>query len=215
MTTFAANTTLVTAPDPGDHSPIEAMLMDLCNSMHEAREHADVARLAALREQADGLLGSYEATDGEDHPNASWAIPNQRALVLSASGDVSGAIDAEREALPYADTPRRREISLGNLMDRLIRLERYDEAVVSFVEASEVAPNSLPVLLTGAQALYGAGLLSEANALFESIGAIPSLMAPGGELDAYLRYEPRLLEMAPDLPALSDLFAAAMEADHA
>ena len=33
--------TLVTCPQPGDFSPLEAAIMDACNEMHEAREQGD------------------------------------------------------------------------------------------------------------------------------------------------------------------------------
>lgn len=210
MTTFAtiaSETTLVTSPQPGELSPIEAAIMDGCNDLHEAIGGGLglVERVASLRGQLETLLQRYEDTDGENHPNPRWAVPNQRALVLSAAGEVDAAIEYELIAIEHADTPRRLEISLGNLCERCIRARRYQEAVEFFFRAVEVAPDRLPILLTGAQALYLAGFKDDANKIFEALQAEP--LTPTGELAAYLDFEARLTEMADELPALARLFA--------
>jgi len=203
-----SNATIVTAASASDLSPLESAIMDACNAMHEARasgashlEHELTSKLAAL-------LQRYDETDGDNHPNPAWARPNQRALAQSAMGRVDLAITTELTALKYADTPRRKEISLGNIADRLIRLERFDEAVVYFMKAWTVAPSSVPVMMTGAEALYGAGRPEESDAIFEALGELPELMTEHSELVAYLDFEPRLIDMAEELPALRSLFEA-------
>ncbi len=203
--TRPTDTTLVTAPAPGDLSPLEAAIMDACNDMHEARERGDNAYIAAARERLFDLVDKYDEADAEDHPNAAWARPNQRALALSAAGEVARAIDAELIALKYADTPRRREISLGNLADRCIRLGRHDDAVGYFLGALEIAPGSAPILLTGAQALYLAGHTAEADRIFAEFLDHPEMLTPGSELTAYLDCESRLREMTQRLPSLAEL----------
>jgi tetratricopeptide (TPR) repeat protein len=120
---------------------------------------------------------------------------------------VEQAIVTERIALRYADTDRRREISLGNLADRCLRLGRYDEAIETFLEAQSVAPESVPVMLTGAQALALGGFPAEAERIFRTFLENPSHLRPGTELVAYLEYEPRLGELAAGLPALAELRA--------
>ncbi|MCA9297691.1 MAG: hypothetical protein KDA28_01415 [Phycisphaerales bacterium] len=199
--------TLVTAA--GDLSPIEAALMDICNVLHELTAAGETDD--DLIERAGILLDAYETSDGEGHPNAPWAVPNQRALVASASGHLEDAIALELQALDHADTPRRLEISLGNLCDRCIRIERYEDAAAFFLEAEQVAPHSIPVLMTGAQALALAGHVTEANRLFghlcEQARLDPALLRPDGTLNAYLCHESRLVRLAPDLPALTDLLA--------
>ena len=203
-----SSATIVTAASASDLSPLESAIMDACNAMHEARaggasrlEHELTSKLAAL-------LQRYDETDGDNHPNSAWARPNQRALAQSAMGRVDLAITTELTALKYADTPRRKEISLGNIADRLIRLERFDEAVIYFMKAWTVAPSSVPVMMTGAEALYGAGRPDEADAIFEALGEMPELMTEHSELVAYLDFEPRLREMAEELPSLRSLFGA-------
>lgn len=202
----ACDTTLVTSSD--ELSPIEAALMDGCNELYEARLLGDGERVSALRERLWSLLAKYDETDGEDHPNPAWARPNQRALALSAMGEVDRAIETEAVALKYADTARRLEISLDNLADRCVRAGRYEEAVAYFLKAVEVAPNSVPVLLTGAQALCRAGHLEEADAVFASMLDDPRMFDPGGVLGAYLDCEDRLRSMAPELPSLRALYHA-------
>lgn len=205
IATTTSETTLVTSPTPGELSPIEAAIMDACNDLHEAIGLGLMDRVAGLRAQLETLLQRYEETDGENHPNPRWAVPNQRALVLSAAGEVEAAIEYELIAIEHADTPRRLEISLGNLCERCIRARRYQEAVEFFFRAVEVAPDRLPILLTGAQALYLAGFKDDANRIFEALEREP--LTPTGELAAYLDFETRLMEMADDLPALARLFA--------
>lgn len=200
------DTTLITSPAPGDMSPIEAAIMDGCNALHHARSQGDQAECARIRRELFELLDRYDRTDAEGHPNPAWARANQRALVHSAAGELEQAVKFEIAALPYADTPRRKEISLGNLTDRCIRAGRYEEAVEWFVLAQEVAPDRIPILLTGIQALYLAGFVDEANDICESLLDMPELMHEQSELTAYLDYEPRLSGMARDLPALSELY---------
>lgn len=199
------DTSLVTASSPSELSPIEAAIMDTCNEVHEARGKGDVESLDRLRERLDGLLLRYDETDGESHPNSAWARPNQKALALSSLGELDRAVQAELIALKYADTPRRLEISLGNLAERYIRLGEYDAALLRFLEAIEVAPTSVPVMLTGAQAMYFAGHLGEADRIFAAFMDLPEQFEPTSELIAYLDHESRLGEMAGDLPALRAL----------
>lgn len=203
----AEDTTLVTASSSSELSPMEAAIMDACNALHHARAAGDHQGVIELAQVLGELLERYAATDGDEHPNPQWAIPTQRALALSAMGKTREAIEAELNALPHADTPRRLEISLGNLADRCLRIGLIDEALAYFMRAWAVAPESVPIMLTGAQALDAAGLRDDANEIFESLLAVPELLAPDTELAAYLDHEPRLREMAVRLPALAELMA--------
>lgn len=200
------DTTLVTSPAPGDMSPIEAAIMDGCNALHHARGEGDVPEATRIRRELFKLLDRYDETDAEGHPNPAWARANQRALVHSAAGELEAAVKFEIAALPYADTPRRKEISLGNLADRCIRSGRFEEAVEWFMLAQEVAPDRVPILLTGIQALCLAGFSAEANDLCESLLDMPGLMQENSELTAYLDYEERLKGMGGELPALGELY---------
>lgn len=202
------DTTLVTAATPGELSELEAAIMDACNELHEARALGIAARVTEVRDRLFDLIDKYEQTDGDNHPNPAWARPNQRALALSAAGLVDEAITAEKIALKYADTARRKEISLDNLADRCIRAGRFDEAVAYFIDALDVAPTSVPVLMTGAQALYFAGHVEEADGIFAAMLESPDQLDPCGPLGAYLDCEDRLRTMAEDLPSLRALFAA-------
>jgi tetratricopeptide (TPR) repeat protein len=200
--------TIVTASNPNELSPIEAAIMDACNALHEARERADVEAIAAYTDALPRLLARYDATDGDNHPNPAWSRPNQRALALSAMDRVEDAVRTELIALKYADTPRRREISLGNLADRCLRLNDAQLAVGYFLEAIEANPRSVPVLVTGASALFRAGHRDEADAIFRAMHATPGLLAEGSELTAYLAFDPATRAMRNRLPALDDLYAA-------
>ncbi len=200
------NASLVTSPEPDDMSPIEAAIMDGCNALHAARADNDDELAEQIRAELFGLLDQYDATDGEDHPNPAWSRPNQRALVHSAAGELDTAIKYEIAALPYADTDRRKEISLGNLADRCIRAGRAEEAVEWFLLAQEVAPERVPILLTGIQALWLAGFHDEAESVCRVLAEMPGLMHEQSELTAYLDFEDRLREVALDLPTLADLF---------
>lgn len=200
----ASDTTLVTSSD--ELSPIEAAIMDGCNELYEARQLGDEPRSESIRDRLWALLAAYDETDGEDHPNPAWARPNQRALALSAMGEVERAIETEAIALKYADTPRRLEISLDNLADRCVRAGWYQEAVGYFLQAVEVAPTSVPVLLTGAQAMYLAGHVEEADAVFASMLDQPAMFERGSVLGAYLDCEDRLRGMATELPALRAVY---------
>lgn len=199
------DTSLVTASVPSELSPIEAAIMDACNALHEARHQRDGAAELELGDRLMALLDRYDATDGEDHPSPAWARANQRALVLSAMGRLEQAIQLEEAALRYADTPRRREISAGNLAERCLRVGRPREAVAWFLQAYEANPDSLPVLITGAQALCAVGLCEEADRIFTVLADQPALLGPDSELGAYLDYEPRLRTMASKLPSLGRL----------
>lgn len=217
-TASPVDATIVTSADASELSPIESAIMDGCNELHEAVWSCDASRVAGLRAELDGLLARYESSDGEDHPNPRWAIPNQRALVESASGEVARAVLTERVALEHADTARRLEISLGNNADRCIRLGRYEAAVGYFLRASEHAPDSVPVLLTGVQALAYAGACEQAElicaAMLRRAERDPSLLGATTELGAYLRFETRLRSVCgliPSLSALLDLCDACVE----
>jgi len=203
---LSTDSTIVTAP-AADMSPIEATIVDACNEMHEARELGDAERVAEVEILLDALLDKYDRTEADNHPNAAWAKPNQRAMAMSAGGEVERAIELESVALRYADTPRRKEISLGNLCDRLIRLGRYDEAVEHFLKAREIAPDSVPLMLTGAQALALAGHDGMADRIFDWFLDRREHLEPGSELTAYLEHETRLRDLAPRLPSLHALMA--------
>lgn len=198
-------TTIVTAPT-GELSPIEAAIMDACNELHEVRKLGNETVAAQVRQRLFLLLDRYDETDGENHPNPAWARPNQRALVLSASGETLRAIDTERMALKYADTNRRLEISLDNLCDRCMRAGRYEEAIAYFLRAHDVAPQSVAVLLNGAMALWLGGYNRQAESICAALCDQPDQLAPAGTLAAYLDCEPRLTIMRADLPALDHLF---------
>tara|TARA_R110000782_G_scaffold103991_18_gene191625 strand:- start:1549 stop:2328 length:780 start_codon:yes stop_codon:yes gene_type:complete len=200
--------TIVTASNPGELSPIEAAIMDACNALHEANERRDVRTAAEYTDALFALLRRYDETDGDDHPNPAWSRPNQRALALSAMGRVRDAVRTELTALKYADTPRRREISLGNLADRCLRLGDAELAVGYFLEAIEANPRSVPVLITGAQALFRAGHRDEADAIFRAMFESPGLLGDGSELSAYLAFDPGTRTLRGQLPSLDALFAA-------
>lgn len=200
--------TIVTASNPNELSPIEAAIMDACNALHDARERADSEAIAAYTDALPRLLARYDETDGDNHPNPAWSRPNQRALALSAMDRVEDAVRTELLALKYADTPRRREISLGNLADRCLRLNDPQLAVGYFLEAIEANPRSVPVLITGAAALFRAGHRDEADAIFRAMHETPGLLADGSELSAYLAFDPATRAMRHRLPALDELFAA-------
>ncbi|MCC6286168.1 MAG: hypothetical protein IT439_12855 [Phycisphaerales bacterium] len=202
--TTTAPGTIVTAPQ-GELSPIEAAIMDACNEAHEARATGDEAHLESARRALNALLSRYEATNAEAHPNPAWALPSQRALAQSALGDVEGAIETEFRALAHADTSRRLEISLGNIADRCVRAGRVLEAVDFFLRAWDAAPRSVPVMLTGVQALYLAGMRDEANDICAALLDMPELLNPASELAAHLDLEPRFEEMSAHLPALARL----------
>ncbi|MFG0326391.1 MAG: hypothetical protein ACF8SC_03870 [Phycisphaerales bacterium JB037] len=205
-TTRRTSATLVTAVGGANLSSIEAGIMDWCNEAHEARAAGDTKTLDICRRELLTLLERYDATDGQGHPNPAWARANQRALAMSALGEVEQAIRLERAALRYADTPLRREISLGNLADRCVRIGRAHEAVEMFLAAWEETDGSVALLLTGAQALHAAGLFEDADRLVAAAVEIEPEPTESNELGAYLRYEDRLREMAPDLRTLRALF---------
>lgn len=200
------NSSLVTSPNPDDMSPIEAAIMDGCNALHAARSDGDDDLCEQIRAELFDLLNRYDETDGEDHPNPAWSRPNQRALVHSAAGELDNAIRFEIAALKYADTDRRKEISLGNLADRCIRADRAEEAVEWFMLAQDVAPDRVPILLTGVQALWLAGFHDEADEVCSVLLDMPEQMHEGSELTAYLDYEMRLRQVALDVPSLAELF---------
>jgi len=200
--------TIVTASNPGELSPIEAAIMDACNGLHEARERGDQGSFDALCASLTRLLAAYDETDGENHPNSAWSRPNQRALAFSAMGKIQDAVRAELIALKYADTPRRREISLGNLADRCLRLGDAELAVGYFLEAIEANPQSVPVLITGAAALFRAGHHDEADSIFLAMLGSPGLLETGTELTAYLAFDPNVRAMRGRLSGLDALYAA-------
>lgn len=208
QTTPGPDGTIVTASNPGELSPIEAAIMDACNGLHDARERGDREMFGTLCDALGRLLDAYDASDGENHPNPAWSRPNQRALAQSAMGRVEDAVRTELIALKYADTPRRREISLGNLADRCLRLGDAELAVGYFLEAIEVNPDSVPVLITGASALYRAGHREEADAIFQAMLESPGLLDTGTELSAYLAFDPNVRSMRGKLSGLDALYAA-------
>ncbi len=198
--------TIVTASRADELSPIEAAIMDACNELHEARDRRDNRSIRELGEQLESLLDRYDATDGENHPNPAWARATQRALALSATGRLDQAIRLELTALKYADTPRRLEISFGNLADRCLRLGEPQRAIEFFLDAINANPDSVPVLITGAQALYEAGHVQEADTVFKTLLANPALLTPSSELGAYLDCDVRTRNLSEVLPSLSALY---------
>lgn len=193
------STTIVTASNHDELSPIEAGIMDACNELHAARQQSDKEAIEIFTQTLYTLLDAYDATDGENHPNPAWARANQRALAYSAMGNLEHAVSLELTALKYADTRRRREISSGNLADRFIRLGDPESGIAHFLDAHEQSPDSVPVLLTGAVALFDAGYESQSEIIFKTILDNPSLMTPNSELSAYLELEPRMRHVAQSL----------------
>lgn len=198
--------TIVTASNAIELSPIEAAIMDACNMLHEARDRRDNRTVRELGAQLDALLDRYDQTDGENHPNPAWARATQRALALSAMGRLDQAIRLELTALKYADTPRRLEISFGNLADRCLRLGEPQRAIEFFLDAINANPDSVPVLITGAQALYEAGHAQEADTVFKTLLDNPALLSPSSELGAYLDCDIRTRNLSEVLPSLSALY---------
>ena len=199
-------TTIVTASSASELSPIEAAIMDACNALHEARDRQDLRTIRELSAQLEQLLERYDETDGENHPNPAWARANQRALALSAMGQLDQAIRLELTAIKYADTPRRIEISYGNLADRCLRLGEPDRAVEYFLDAINANPDSVPVLITGAHALYEAGYLEQADTIFQTLLDNEQLLTPCSELGAYLDCDVRTRNLSEVLPSLSLLY---------
>lgn len=209
MTSLATQTTtVITAPNPGNLSPLEAAMMDGCNELHEAISLGDSARVAELERAISGMLDRYDASNAEDHPHPRWAVPHQRALFMSAAGDLEGAVIYEDIALEHAQTARQREISLGNLAERCMRLGRIEDSIEYFFRAREAGPRSVPIMLTGAQALFLAGFRSESDRIFRALLAMPGLLEVGTDLTAYLDFESRLQVMRHDLPSLEKLMSA-------
>jgi len=199
-------TTIVTASFSDELSPIEASIMDCCNTLHEARDRQDMRTIHEISAQLQQLLDQYDQTDGENHPNPAWARANQRALALSAMGQLDQAIRLELTALKYADTPRRKEISYGNLADRCLRLGEPDRAVEYFLDAINANPDSVPVLITGAHALYEAGYSEQADTIFRTLLENEQLLTPSSELGAYLDCDIRTRNLSEVLPSLSMLY---------
>ncbi|MFK7759386.1 MAG: hypothetical protein AB8C13_05505 [Phycisphaerales bacterium] len=193
------NTTIVTSANPSELSELEAAIMDACNELHTSREMQDQAGIEIFTSTLLTLLDSYDATDGDHHPNPAWARPNQRALAYSAMGDLERAIALEMTALKYADSPRRQEISNGNIADRLIRIGDPQAAIEFFLDAHQHNPDSIPVLLTGAVAVYEAGYEEQAETIFNTILVNPQLLIEGSELAAYLDLDARTRRVAMNL----------------
>ena len=183
--------TIITSSKNDELSPIESALMDLCNQIHVAREQSDRHEIESLQTHAFALLDQYDATDGEDHPNPAWARPNQRALVLSALGRLEESIKLELTAVKYADTPRRLEISMGNVADRCIRSGENEEAIGFFLEAYDANPGSIPILLTGAHAMFAIGEHEQANDIFRILLDSDDEQIINSELELYLECDPR------------------------
>lgn len=206
MTSRSPRPSIVTTDDPRRLSPIESSIMDLCNLAHAARRRGDDESLESLAPELWAMIRRYDETDGDWHANPAWSRPNQRALVLSALGRLAEAVEVETIAARYADTPRRQEVSFGNIADRLVRLERAEEAIEWFLRAWDAAPLSVPVMLTGARAYFDAGMTDKANAVFAALLGMEELLAPGTDLSVSLRHDGSLLDMASSLPALDALY---------
>lgn len=206
MNNDRSKNTIVTTDDPRRLSPIEAAIMDWCNLAHAARTRGDQEALAEICSELNTLIRKYDETDGDGHANPAWARPNQRALALSARGKIEEAVEVEMIAAKYADTDRRKEVSFGNIADRLVRLDRAEEAIEWFLKAWDAAPASVPVMMTGARAFFDAGHSDDANEVFAALGNLEDLLEPGTDLYSYLRFDDSLLDMAPHLPALDALY---------
>ena len=202
-----AATTIVTTSGKDNLSPIERAIMDACNALHEARDRNDTDSIGSLKAALHDLLDRYDATDGDDHPNPAWARATQRALALSAMGELDKAIALELTAIKYADTPRRREISSGNIADRLIRSGDPQGAIGFFLDAYEQSPDSVPILLTGAVALHEAGYDDQAQTIYATLADNPALLAGSSELGAYLTFDRRTRAAAGACPAGRELLA--------
>ena len=200
------SSTIVTASFHNELSPIESAIMDCCNTLHEAHDRQDQLTIREVSEEIEQLLTRYDETDGEDHPNPTWARANQRALALSAMGKIDQAIRLELSALKYADTPRRQEISLGNLADRCLRLGEANRALEYFLDAINANPESVPVLITGAHSLFEAGYIEQADTIFKTFLDNPALLTPSSELGAYLDCDIRTRNLCEHLPSLTELY---------
>ena len=200
-------TTIVTASSSDELSPLEAAIMDACNELHASRDANDTQGTEIFTQTLHSLLDTYDATDGDNHPNPTWARANQRALANSAMGNIERAIALELAALKYADTPRRREISSGNIADRFIRLGDPSSAIAYFLDAQEENPDSIPVLLTGAVAVFEAGYTQQAEIIFKTLLNNPKLLTPHSELATYLDLDPRTQQVAQSLESGLKLLA--------
>ncbi|MEO1717231.1 MAG: tetratricopeptide repeat protein [Planctomycetota bacterium] len=198
--------TIVTTDDPKRLSPIEASIMDWCNMAHRVRAREDDQELAAVSHELHRLLARYDETDGDSHAHPAWARPNQRALVQSALGRTVEAIETEAIALKYADTPRRIEVSAGNIAARYLRLGDANRAIPYFLQAWDAAPYSVPVLLTGATAFHRTGRHEEAESVFASLLEIAPMLGPDSDLAAWLAHDEELRDLADESEALSELF---------
>ena len=202
-----STTTIVTASSSDELSPLEAAIMDACNELHASRDANDTQGTEIFTQTLHSLLDTYDATDGDNHPNPTWARANQRALANSAMGNIERAIALELAALKYADTPRRREISSGNIADRFIRLGDPSSAIAYFLDAQEENPDSIPVLLTGAVAVFEAGYTQQAEIIFKTLLNNPKLLTPHSELATYLDLDPRTQQVAQSLESGLKLLA--------
>ncbi|MEL6795234.1 MAG: tetratricopeptide repeat protein, partial [Planctomycetota bacterium] len=126
--------------------------------------------------------------------------------VQSALGRTIEAIETEAIALKYADTPRRIEVSAGNIAARYLRLGDADCAIAYFLQAWDAAPYSVPVLLTGATAFHRTGRHDEAESVFASLLEIAPMLGPDSDLAAWLTHDEELRDLANESEALSDLF---------
>ncbi|MEO1583381.1 MAG: tetratricopeptide repeat protein [Planctomycetota bacterium] len=198
--------TIITTDDPRRLSPIESSIMDWCNMAHRVRARGDEAELAAVSRELTRLLRRYDETDGDGHANPAWSRPNQRALVQSALGRVGEAIETETTALRYADTPRRVEVSAGNIAARLLRVGDAERAIPYFLDAWDAAPYSVPVLLTGATAFHRTGRLEEADAVFASLLEVAPTLGPDSDLAAWLKHDDDLRDLAKESEGLAELF---------
>lgn len=198
--------TIVTTDDPNRLSPIEASIMDWCNMAHRVRARGDAEELKTVSRELHRLLARYDETDGDAHTQPAWARPNQRALVQSALGRTGEAIETERTALKYADTPRRIEVSAGNIAARYLRLGEAERAIPYFLQAWDAAPYSVPVLLTGATAFHRTGRHEDAESVFASLLEIAPMLGPDSDLAAWLAHDEELRELADESGALSELF---------
>lgn len=205
MNPSVRHSTLVTSPNPAKMSPLEGAIMDACNRLHEAVASELETEVSQINAQLAGLLDRYEASGAEDHPQPKWAVPHHRALAMSAAGDLHQSILYEEVALNHAVTPAQLEISLGNLAERSMRVGRIEDAIDFFFQARDVSPGSVPILLTGAQALYMGGFKNDADGIFKAILGMNQQFNLGTELTAYLDYETRLQVMRRDLPSLEQV----------
>ena len=80
-------------------------------------------------------------------------------------------------------------------------------AIAYFLDAQDERPDSIPVLLTGAVAVYEAGYVEQAEVIFNTLLNNAALLNPTSELSAYLTLDPRTRKVAESLDSGIQLLA--------